>query len=205
MVEYAVRVDVCKSESHTVAKKINTYLNADSHLWVFEISKKVGKEHIHGYVKTSKVHKMETIGKWMRRQSFYSGKGSVSCVLVKDASSYKDYICKDMNIILTNFKDEEVEQLIETAMSIKEDKSSSIAQKLLKYYINFKQQGFIDKDIVSEEVSNADIIESILDYYKTVLPSKVPPNHSQMFQYITFIKLHLFDKYDASKMYSNLF
>lgn len=179
--EYTLRFDISKSEAGDLIDKVNKYLSAISHLWVFELGK-TKKEHIHGYVK-SKKSKIDTVRKWITRQPFYKGPSSFSVSVVSDKAKYLSYICKDMNILTTNITDEEQVYLIEEARKIKDDKGRSMVDKLFNFIVG----DYIgDYDETQQTIlTDRDVLDSCLKFYKT--KKLLHPTKSQMFQYVQTI------------------
>lgn len=186
--EVAIRVDCPKSQSLLIANKIIAYAKSDKHVFCFEIAKKTKKPHIHGYFVTDKTN-IDSISKWITRQPFYNGKGSYSCVKVKDTTKYKDYIFKDMNIILNTLSEEETEALIEKAAAINAEKSMKMVDKLYNYCVEFLPD--YDDSI---NFDKDEILEKILCYYQEKAQNDdyfLMPNRTQMFQYIATIQCRL--------------
>lgn len=204
--QYALRLDFEKESKRDkqleVVHKIIEYLQPKKYLFTFEISKETKKPHSHAIIETETDYKLDTVSKWMRRQPFYLGKGSYSFVLVKDTAKYKDYIMKDMNILITNYTEDQIDYLIEKAQEIKTDKELKLTDKLFNYITD----GFIDEE--PTELTNHQILVKILQYYKEKSEAGqyiLMPNRNQMFQYVATIQIKLGNESQTEFLYSNLF
>lgn len=181
--DLAVRLDVSESEALNAIDKINKYLKPGEYLFVFEISKKVKKPHIHGYLTVNGSKKLESIRKWFSRLSYCKTPSSYSCVEIKSTNLYLDYICKDMNIISTNMDEAQIEALLEKAADIKVNKSQSMVSKLLHFITGFYLSDY-DLD-VKTTLHNTHVLEKCIEYFRT--NKLLFPNKSQMFQYVQTI------------------
>lgn len=181
--ELSLRFDVSKEDSIPLIERLNKYLKCVNYLWVYEISKKEKKEHIHGYAQVPLNFKEDNMRKWIGRQKWYKGRGTYSIAPVNDKNKYLNYISKDMNILLTTFDEAQIDHLMETAQTIADDKNRSMIDKLFNYvvgdYIADYEEG------LKTPLDDFLVLEKLITYYRE--KRLLMPNKSQMFQYVQTI------------------
>lgn len=179
MIELAIRLDTTKIDAPAHIKKINKYATPSKYLWSFELGKKTEKPHIHGYLVVSK--DLETVRKWFQRNY----KSLHSCCLVQNTDKYKDYTVKDLNILSTNLSEDEMDDLIERAQDIAEDKKLSKVDKLLNYVR--EKEGIVFSEDYEEYKTPDDetIVNHIVDWH---LDRHLLFNHNQILSYFNNVK-----------------
>lgn len=201
--EIALRVDVPFKDLDRFYKqltesKMYKSLNVTKYLYTKELAKKTNKEHIHAYIKADKQFSTSSISNFMKKQAWYSP-GCYSSIPVKNTSKYKDYCIKDLNIYSTNMDELELDNLIQKAEDIAQDKKLDKKNKLYNYVAdNIKP--FIDKG-ASDHLLKEEIIKLIVEWHLDT--DTLFPNMSQMEQYTFYIKARLSsnDKKDVINAY----
>lgn len=202
MPDYALRFDVSFQDAPSFIDALHSkYLkNIKSYLWTKEIAKETKKEHIHGFVSCDEIKK-STIRDFIRKQSFYKD-GCYSIQTVKDITKYKNYIVKDMKILMSNLREDELDHLIDEAQRIDYEKKVRIEDRLLEWLYPF-----IDEDDKVELYDNNTLLDKILEYfidrknkgYWTLMPTR-----NQMFQYVSTIQARLGNKVALGLLYHNI-
>lgn len=182
--ELSIRIDITKDKALETVKELHSHLKCErNYLWVFEISRDKKKPHIHGYIKLESEVNLDNLGKWFRRRKYYTGKGCYAVSEVKDNNCYLDYVCKDMNVIYTDFEEDRIEALLDKALKIKIDKERPLISKLFNYVVGEYIEDYDPE--VKTPLTDKEVLQKLIQFFKS--KQLLHPNRTQMFQYVQTI------------------
>lgn len=206
--EYHLRVDITLKSALEFSKKFISKFKPDIYCVSFEIAKLTKKEHIHMYLKfdLNSVPAKSSLSDYMKKNDYFRKYSFAK--QKKSTMKHLLYILKDEKPILSNLNAELMDELMEKCMEIKMDKKLTIKEKYYNYWLD---KITLTIDIVEEDhnitilshrtdqhiiTSDFFIFNSIMEY--VYLNDLLPPNKSQMHQYIQFIKLKIIHKHTES-------
>jgi len=143
--------------------------------YLFTYEEKGDNHHIHGHLEWDKYSK-QTMSDWMKLMK-KSGK-YYNDDLQKTAKENLLYITKDLDVLATNYSDEEVDAIIKATMAINEDKAMDMRHKLFN----------LVKDNMSIQTVK-DLKKFIYLHYVNVLDKEPPFTHLR--GYMAYIALKM--------------
>jgi hypothetical protein len=186
--ELAIRLDTLRADALPKINKIQKYLKPDKFLWSFELGSQTEKPHIHGYILKNGANyeskELDAVRKWFLRHF----KGLYSCCPVRNVDNYKNYTVKDLDILTTNLDEEEIDELIERAQEIAEDKKRSKVDKIFNYVRDKLNIHFSDDYEKMDTPDDETISNLIVEWH---LERNLVFNHNQILSYFNNIKSRL--------------
>ncbi len=167
----------------------------DKYMIAKEVGKVAGNEHYHIFVQTNsaKSYKQyyDKFNKYIKKH--YNGQcNEFNIQKVKPSTWLRvcAYCTKDQGNVEHNLMEDEIDSIIEIQKKVKESQETPMKDKLLYHLIEHLESKQLSKDEFVLSSSYIDEIKKqIFKFYKKI--KWLPPNKSQMYQYVCYIMLHI--------------
>jgi len=177
-------------------------ISQDKYMIAKEFGKENNNEHYHVFVesKSAKSYKSyyDKFNNYIKKH--YNGKcNEFNIKKVSPATWLRvcAYCSKDSGNVEHNLTEEELESIIEIQQKVKESQNTPMKDKLYNHLLDYLDSEMISKQefVLSSNYIDA-IKKQIFKFYKKI--KWLPPNKSQMYQYICYIVLHVNDDDDKA-------
>lgn len=177
-------------------------MEQDKYMIAKEVGKVAGNEHYHIFVQSNKTKSYKSYADKFRNyiQKHYDGKLNEFCIKKVTPSTWLrvcGYCSKDNGQVEHNLQPDEIDQIIEIQQKVKESQQTPMKDKLLQHLVEHLDSQQISKDEFVLSSSYIDEIKKqIFKFYKKI--KWLPPNKSQMYQYVCYIMLHINEDTDKA-------
>lgn len=170
-------------------------VSQDKYMIAQEHGKEAGNEHYHIFVESRSASSYKSYADKFRKyiQKHYDGKFNEFCIKKVSPATWLRvcaYCSKDNGQVEHNLEESEIEQIIEIQQKVKDSQNTPMKDKLLQHVIDYLSEKKMSKQQFVLSTSYIDEIKKqIFKFYKTI--KWLPPNKSQMYQYVCYVVLHI--------------
>lgn len=167
----------------------------DKYMIAKEVGKVAGNEHYHIFVQSNRTKSYKSYADKFRNyiKKHYDGKFNEFNIKKVTPSTWLRvcaYCSKDNGQVEHNLQEDEIDAIIEIQQKVKASQETPMKDKLLQHLVDHLDSQQISKDEFVLSSSYIDEIKKqIFKFYKKI--KWLPPNKSQMYQYVCYIMLHI--------------